>query len=416
MMNLEEFMNVFQLRQAGYSISTISRMTGRDRKTIRKYLDRGKEKPPQMNPRQARDSILKPFEAYMLTLKTPEDEFPPCTAIYEKLVEKGYTGSLSLVQKRIKKYRNSLPKNIIVRFETPPGKQAQIDWGEKRKVDKATGRAKTVYIFCMTLSWSRARFVYFTPKADRYYFLLGHQLAFDYFGGIPEEILYDQNRCVLLRPGIKDVAYNSRFLDFAHHYGFMPKVCRPYRPQTKGKVENSVKYVKRNFLMIQDTNDCDVLNQRRLKWLNKINTKVHATIQEIPFKRLPNENLRSISEIPDYPLFYMETRKVFGDSTFSFHSQRFSVPPDYIGKRVTIKHRPNQSRIDVFYKDRQITQHRTDTAEKYIIKRVHRHKIWSIWREDKKLFYAKPKSIENHPLKIYEEIGNLEVSHESANS
>jgi len=329
-------------------------------------------------------------------------------------VKKGYTGSLSLVQKWVHSYRVHTTAAVVVRFETPPGRQAQVDWGEKRKVDPSTGRVKTVYVFCMTLSWSRTRFVHFTPKADMYYFLLCHQLAFEYFGGVPEEILYDQNRCVVLRPGMKDIVFNSKFLHFAHHYGFAPRACRPYRPQTKGKVENSVKYVKRNFLMIESTNNIDVLNRHKLKWLQMVNNKVHATIQEIPFKRLPRERLASIADIPEYPLFYLESRKVFNDSTFSFQSQRFSVPPEYIGKRVTVKYRPSCSRIDVFYKDRSITQHRTDTGEMYVIKRVHRHKVWSVWRENKTFFYAKSEPVENHPLEVYENISNQEVRRESA--
>ena len=126
--------------------------------------------------------------------------------------------------------------------------------------------------------------------------MLCHKLAFEYFGGVPEEILYDQNRCVVLKPGIKDVSLNSRFLDFALHYNFRPRLCRIYRPETKGKVENTVKYVKRNFLSIQDTNNIAVLNQRKRDWLFKINNKVHSTTQEIPFKRLPMEHLQDIWE------------------------------------------------------------------------------------------------------------------------
>ncbi len=98
---------------------------------------------------------------------------------------------------------------------------------------------------------------------------LGHILAFDYFGGVPEEILYDQNRCVVLKPGIKDVTINNRLLDFALIITLQSWLCRPYRPETKGKVENTVKFVKQNFLTIQDTNNIFVLNQRKKEWLNE---------------------------------------------------------------------------------------------------------------------------------------------------
>ena len=248
MIKLEEFMDIFRLKETGYSISGISRITGKDRKTIRKYLSRAKSQIPTMAKRVSKESKLNPYKPYILSLlKESEKEFPPCTVIYEQIVKRGYSGSLSLVQKWFKEYRTERFPKVVIRYETRPGQQAQVDWGEKKIKDKITGLVRKVYIFCMTLSYSRMRFTHFTPRADMYHFLLCHKLAFEYFGGVPEEILYDQSRCVVLKPGIKDVSINSRFLDFAHHYNFRPRLCRIYRPQTKGKVENSIKYVKKNF-------------------------------------------------------------------------------------------------------------------------------------------------------------------------
>ena len=292
-------------------------MIGKDRKTVRKYLKRGKSAPPSMKPRKSRESKLKRFEPEILEIiKYSDTCFPPCTVIYGRLTQLGYTGSLSLLQKWMRRYRQQHFPNVVIRYETPPGEQAQVDWGEKRILDRRTGLRKTVYIFALTLSWSHMRFYQFFPKADMYHFLLGHKLAFQYFGGVPRKILYDQNRCVLLKPGLKDVTFNQRFLDFAYHYDFMPQVCKPRRPETKGKVENSIKYIKFGFLSIQDTHDVTLLNSRAKVWFEKINHKVHSTIQEIPYQRLPKENLSSVREVPDYDLFYIESRKVFNDSTF----------------------------------------------------------------------------------------------------
>jgi transposase len=329
------------------------------------------------------------------------------------LLKRGYGGSLSLVQKWVKQYKRVHQPKVIIRYETPPGLQAQGDWGEMKIADQKSSHKHKVYIFSMTLSYSRMRFVHFVKRADMYHFLLCHKKAFKYFGGVPLEILYDQNRLVLTKPGIKDVSFNTRFLDFAHHYGFTPRVCRPYRPQTKGKVENTIKYVKRNFLSIQDTPIIYILNQRKRTWLKKINNKVHSTTKEIPFRRLKDEKLRDVWSLPDYDLFYLETRKVFTDSTFSFNWQRFSVPPNYIGKRVTVKYRPNNFRLSVYYKDQLITEHRTDTDSQYVIKRSHRHSIWHIWRNDKRLYYqkAKQKKQNNHSLALYEEVSQMENVH-----
>jgi hypothetical protein len=316
----------------------------------------------------------------------------------------------------MRKFRAQHFPKVVIRYETPPGEQAQVDWGEKRMLDLKTGLRKKVYIFAMTLSWSRMRFYQFFPKADMYHFLLGHKLAFQYFGGMPREILYDQNRCVLIKAGFKDVTFNRRFLDFAYHYDFMPKVCKPRRPQTKGKVENSIKYIKKNFLSLQETPDMAALNPRAKAWFKRINQKVHSTIQEIPCKRLPKEGLSPVWEVPDYDLYYVEPRKIFSDSTFSFQGKRYSVPPHYIGKFILVKYRPNLQRIDVYFREQPITQHRTDTDEQYVIKRAHKHMIWQVWRGDHKRFcrHAEEKKPFNHPLSVYEEATAGEGAHESA--
>lgn len=427
MVTLEEFMNIFSLQDKGFSISAIHRETGMDRKTIRKYLKLGRHQRPVMKPRKTRGSKLTPFLSRIHSLLALNEwEYIPATVIYERLVEQGFHGSLSLVQKYIQRYKRLHRSSVVVRFETGPGEQAQVDWGEKKIRDPRSGITRKVYIFCMTLCWSRMRFVHFCPKADMYHFLLGHQLAFDYFGGIPGEILYDQNRCVLLKPGSKAVEFNRRMIDFAHYYGFLPRVCRPYRAQTKGKVENLVKYVKRNFLSTQTTYHPEPLNQRKREWVNRINRKVHSTTGEIPFKRWRAEGLTPVPRMDHYDLYYLETRKVFTDSTFSYQSRRYSVPPDYIGKFISIKFRPENKRIDVFYNDRLITQHRTDQdgEGQYVIKRVHRHRIWKFWQDQNHPVNKEGRGLpsRNHALSLYEDValsdknagriplGGLEVS------
>lgn len=417
MIQLEELMDIHHLKEQGFTISAISRQTGFDRKTIRKYLNQGKSRSPQMKKRAQKPSKLAAYEEDIKSLmRGAENQWPPATVIYEELVKKGYGGSLSLIQKWIKQYKQVHIPKVVIRYETEPGKQAQVDWGEKKIKDDKTGLTKKVYIFCMTLSYSRNRFVYFFPKADMYYFLLGHKKAFDYFGGVPKEILYDQNRCVVLKPGLKNAEYNQKFMDFARHYGFYPQLCAPYRPQTKGKVENLVRYVKNNFLTTQYTNNLNILNQNGRNWLKKVNNKVHSTTGKIPQLQLDKERLQSIKSIGDYELYYLETRKVFNDSTFSFYHQRYSVPPLYIGKTVSLKYRPGNLRLDVYYMGELITQHRMDSGDKYVIKRGHRHSIWRVWRNEKKLFYqqASKAKQQNHTLAVYEEIAAKEAADVSA--
>ena len=148
MIKLEVFMDIFRLKECGCSISSISRQTGLDRKTVRKYLKQGKSGPPKMKERSPRASKLTPYESDILHyINKPESEWPPASVIYEQLVKNGYDGSLSLVQKWIKEFKKTHFPNVVIRYETGPGKQAQVDWGEKKITDKKTGITKKVYIF-----------------------------------------------------------------------------------------------------------------------------------------------------------------------------------------------------------------------------------------------------------------------------
>jgi transposase len=164
MIRLEEFMDIYRLKETGHSISGISRLTGIDRKTIRKYLKQGKIHPPAPKKRDKRGSKIDAYTTYILSLMTEsEQEFPPATVIYEQIVKRGYPGSLSLVQKWLKEYRRKHFPNVVIRFETAPGKQAQVDWGEKKIKDKISGLVRKIcntsdpagqiYVDCKKHKW-----------------------------------------------------------------------------------------------------------------------------------------------------------------------------------------------------------------------------------------------------------------------
>jgi len=140
-------------------------------------------------------------------------------------------------------FREMSEQKVTERFKTPPGKQAQVDWGSFRKPQR-----KKVQGFVMTLGWSRASYLDFEDSQALPVFLACHERAFHYFGGVPEEILYDRAGTVLIRDNERgEPVFHPGLLDFAGHYGFRPRVCHAYRPQTKGKIESGIKYVRRNF-------------------------------------------------------------------------------------------------------------------------------------------------------------------------
>src|SRR5438270_400827 len=220
-------------------------------------------------------------------------------------------GGRSILWEFLRPLRPLVAEKATVRFETPPGRQAQVDWG----VFKKPGRPR-VQGFVFTLGWSRASFLDFAATQALAAFLRCHEGAFQYLGGVPEEILYDRTKTVWLRDDDRgDPVFHPGLLDFAGHYGFRPRLCRPRRAQTKGKVENGVGYAKKNFWpRVVDYKTADDLTGEARFWLDHTaNVRVHGTTDERPVDRLPREGLRPVAGIPPYRALVLERRRVAKD-------------------------------------------------------------------------------------------------------
>jgi len=223
---MEDFVDFFKLKKEGFSISKIADMTGHDRKTVRKYLSRGLGSPPVSKHRNNRGSKLDQFKEEISELQNTGYEYHEnlsAVFIYEKIKKLGYSGSLSLLRKYLQINEINPARDIVPIIDTEYGEQAQVDWAEKSLVT-TDGKRKKVFIFCMILGKSRVRFSAIYPKANRYYFLLGHVEAFRYFGGIPKELLYDNTKCIINKHDYKEPILNKKFLDFANRTEQEPKV------------------------------------------------------------------------------------------------------------------------------------------------------------------------------------------------
>ncbi len=160
---------------------------------------------------------------------------------------RGYSGGYTILKEYVQPRRRRRQPRATVRFETGPGEQAQVDWGRLSYITE-DGRKRRVWAFVMVLSWSRALYVEFVRRADVATFMRFHVNAFEYFGSVPRRCLYDNAKVVVLgRDDAGRPEWNSRMLDFALRVGFEMRLCRPYRAQTKGKIESGVKYVRRNL-------------------------------------------------------------------------------------------------------------------------------------------------------------------------
>ena len=189
--------------------------------------------------------------------------------ILEKLKEQGFEGKYSMVKEYVRSRKMDLDEKATVRFETMPGKQGQTDWGffEDHTVYE-DGKWKKLYCFLLVLGYSRMRYIEFVTDMSTNTLIRCHQNAFRYFGGYPEEILYDNMKQVVVKRLLKqeDSTLNRQFGDFAGFYGFKPILCRPYRGQTKGKVERTVQFVRDNFMIGIKYNSLADLNGQALTW------------------------------------------------------------------------------------------------------------------------------------------------------
>ncbi len=296
MLVAEEAVEIRVLRRQGKSIREIARMLDVSRNTVRRYLR--VEGLPRYA-REARSSKLDPYKHYLdERVKAAAPDWIPATVLLRELRGLGYPGGYSILKGHLATLRPVTEPEPLIRFETDPGRQMQVDFATIRR-----GRDR-LSVFIATLGWSRATYVEFVSD-ERLETLLGcHERAFYFFGGVPREALYDNMRTVVsdrdfYGPGLH--RYNRTFLDFAHHHGFVPRLCRPYRPKTKGKVERFIGYLRASFYVPLASQlspeglkvDRDTANARAGTWLREVaNARVHATTGEVPLVRLELERER----------------------------------------------------------------------------------------------------------------------------
>src|SRR5690554_1076700 len=331
-------------RLKGLSYVSIAKKYSIDRRTAKKYaLDHKKPSYVYKNPRKRK---IDNYTSYIDELLS---EAPYSAVRIKELIEEHYSVSISYtaIQQHVKKTKTTLHKKATVRFETMPGVQAQVDWGffENYKVLDESGDEKKLYCFLMILGYSRMRYIEFVTDMTTSTLIRCHINAFRYFNGYPQEILYDNMKQVVIKRLLrqKDSELNKEFEDFAGFYKFKPILCRPYRGQTKGKVERTVRYVRENFMVGIRYKDLIDLNHQAHKWCEKVNQKTHATTLEVPKIRLLEEKLYPM--IREYIVEKNNIRKVEKDCLISYKDNKYSVPPAYIYRHVIVATLGNVLRV-----------------------------------------------------------------------
>jgi transposase len=292
MLNLDQFMNIRFLHKQGHSVREIARLTGHARNTVRKLLRATLTPVAASRVRASKLDIYKPY----LTQRWQAHGLS-AVRLWPEIRAQGFTGSIPIVRRFLHtlKAARHTDQSLTVRFETPPGEQAQCDWAEVGRYPQPDGTSVRAYAFVMVLGYSRYLYVEFTRSMTLPTLIRCHQNAFAFFGGWPRRILYDNMRQVVVGPE----RINARFLDFTRHHGFEVKRCRPYRPRTKGKVERSISYLRDSFLNGRTFTGLDDLNAQGRHWLGSVaNIRIHGTTHARPCDRLLEETLTPCSGVP----------------------------------------------------------------------------------------------------------------------
>jgi transposase len=365
---------VVELKRQGLSIRAISRLTGYDRKTISRYLA-APESRPVYGPRSSTPGMLEPFKEYLK--ERLEAGVWNAAVLLRELRDRGYKGGYTIVKDWLHPLRKQAASLAVQRFETGPGKQAQVDWGHLGWLS-VDGRERKLWGFTMTLGYSRRMFSAAATDQKLGTLLRMHEAAFFEWGAVPDEILYDRMKTVWTGVDERgEIVWNAIFLDFARYWGFTPRLCRPYRAQTKGKVESGVKYVRRNFLcglLGREPGSLDDLNVQLRWWVAEVaNQRVHGTTHEPVLARWEADHaaMHPVHGRPPYPYMDDEQRKVARDAYVSWKASRYSVPWQYAGKEVWV--RDHGLSVEIRYSAERIAVHAPASGRHQVVTLNHHH-------------------------------------------
>ena len=348
MVNLKELIMIVELHRQGLSVSAIAERTGHDRKTVRKYIRKGLVA-PAYQPRPPRSRLLAPFTGYLRDRLAAWPELSGMRLLRE-IREQGYTGGKSILHAWLRGIRP--PPDVLFehRFETPPGQQAQVDFAHfKVSFAAQPDTARTVWLFSMVLGCSRYLWAEFVMHQDLSAVLRCHMAAFEHFGGVPHEILYDRMKTAVLGEPDADqpVIYNGKLLGCADHYGFTPRACQAYRAKTKGKVERPFRYIRADFFMARSFVDLNDMNRQLRVWLyDTANVRRHGTTDRIVAEHFAEER-SALKPLPRgrFDAVLRVERRLSRDGCVSVGGNYYSVPDGTRARVVDVETTPTQVRI-----------------------------------------------------------------------
>ena len=399
------WMEIRNERKKGLSYTEIARKHHIDPRTAKKYAE--SDVRPVYTLTAPKPSKLDPYK-HLIDMWLEEAPYS-AVRIHEKLMEQGCDCKYTIVRQYVATRKAALNEKATVRFETMPGLQGQVDWGffENYKVLE-NGESRKLYCFLMVLGYSRMRYIEFVTDMSTTTLIKCHINAFRYFDGYPEEILYDNMKQVVVKRMLKqsESKLNKQFEDFAGFYGFKPILCRPYRGQTKGKAERTVRYVRENFMLGIRYHSLADLNSQAHAWCNKINAKIHGTTNERPIDRLADEKLLPLKR--EYIIDRINLRRVEKDCLISYAGNKYSVPAEYVGRDVTVIVLDHM--LAAYFEGKQIALHKLSYSKNSlnVNKEHYKSMIVKSGFDIENTLLNNPDlvdlSIPNHSLKKYDEL------------
>jgi transposase len=340
---------IHRLNNMQFSIRQIAKQLGLDRETVKKYIDQ-----PDITcqKRPGRGSKLDPYRDLIQQMV---NDYPQIKApvVLQHIRVKGFAGEITIVRDYLKQIRQD-KKQAFIRFESRPGEQFPIDWGHFGSL--AYGKsARKLYALVVIESHSRVLFVVFTHSQKQATLHQCLVAAFLYFGGTPKELVVDNMVTAVIERVGSMIRFNEAFLDFLRHFGITPKACNVRAPYEKGKVENSIRYIRHNFWPLRTFTDLDDVNHQVLAWLDTTaNQRMHQTTREKPAERFVKDALRPLPDpLPDYR--ETDSLTVYKDFGVRFDANVYTVPPRLVGKSVTLK--ADSRTVSIYYKEKQVAAH-----------------------------------------------------------
>jgi transposase len=388
-LGVEDFVMIQALVKRGVYLADIAEQLGVHPKTVRRALGRGG---PPARTRRRRGTLL---DAYLPTInQLLADGVWNAVVIWRELQARGYAGGVSILRDYIRPKRALRRSRVTVRFETEAGRQLQTDWATIQTT--IAGRETAVHFVVSTLGFSRRFHFWCTDTEDAEHTYEGLVRAFEWFGGVPDEVLIDNQKAAVIahRRGSM-VQFHPRFLDLAGHYGFVPRACRPARAQTKGKDERNVGYIKHHFFVRYRTFESWAhLNQLAEQWLREeADQRVHGTVHEVVATRFARE-APTLRPLPAqrYDTAYWEPREASWDAYVEVRGNRYSVPAAVAGRPVRIRISLD-GRVAIYADEQLVAEHALrPSGHGWVTVPDHHAALWT-----------DTLAVERRPLAVYEE-------------